>query len=114
MKTIQDIIGSKPLFTDSFADLTQEEIFDYFDLDKEERKKWTILYANYNTPPYEGYAFVLTTDGADLYEVHGSHCSCYGLENQWGPEKVVLEELKKRPVADRYDGYGSEFPGFIE
>lgn len=32
-----------------------------------------------------------------LYEkINGGHCSCYGLEDQFSPEKVVLPELQKR------------------
>ncbi len=31
-----------------------------------------------------------------LYEVNGSHCSCYGLENQWDPESTTVEALRHR------------------
>lgn len=31
-----------------------------------------------------------------LYEVNGGHCSCYGLEGQWNPDDVMLEELENR------------------
>ena len=55
-----------------------------------------ILFAAYDTPDYEGYAFVLFKKGNQLYEVHGSHCSCYGLEGQWSPEETTLEALKMR------------------
>ncbi|MCY9107253.1 hypothetical protein [Bacillus atrophaeus] len=34
----------------------------------------------------------------ELYEVNGSHCSCYGLEGQYSPEVVVLSELENRLV----------------
>ena len=56
-----------------------------------------ILFANYENECYEGYAFVIFRgkDGI-LYEVNGSHCSCYGLEDQWEPEPIVLKELKNR------------------
>ena len=53
-----------------------------------------ILFADYHTPPYEGYAFVLFKKDGKLYEVNGSHCSCHGLSEesysggptQWQPE----------------------------
>lgn len=50
----------------------------------------TIIYAVYNQPQYEGYAEVYFKDNLTglYYEVHGSHCSCYGLENQWSPELI--------------------------
>jgi hypothetical protein len=57
-----------------------------------------ILFACYGTGSYEGAAYVLFrgTDGK-LYDVHASHCSCYGLEGQWTPEPVkpknVLDEI---------------------
>ena len=42
-----------------------------------------------------------------LYEVHGSHCSCYGFEGQWTPEETTLEYLQ----SDKFDfsagGYDS-------
>ena len=33
-----------------------------------------------------------------LYEVHGSHCSCYGFEGQWSPEEVGTDYL----VSDKF------------
>ena len=31
-----------------------------------------------------------------LYEMHGSHCSCYGFEDQFGLEETTIEALKSR------------------
>lgn len=31
-----------------------------------------------------------------LYEMHGSHCSCYGFEGQFGLEETTIEALKSR------------------
>ena len=31
-----------------------------------------------------------------LYEMHGSHCSCYGFEGQYGLEETTVEALKSR------------------
>lgn len=54
------------------------------------------VFAIYDTPSYEGYATVVYSyDGVDFYMVEGSHCSCYGLENQWSPTLHSIEELKK-------------------
>lgn len=55
-----------------------------------------IIYAEYDTPDYEGYAFVLFMRDGKLYEVHGSHCSCYGLEGQWEPEETSWEAIAMR------------------
>jgi hypothetical protein len=57
-----------------------------------------VLLASYGYENYSGDAFVLFRDTRDgkLYEVHGGHCSCYGLEDQWDPELTDLEALKHR------------------
>lgn len=55
-----------------------------------------ILAASYRYEDYEGDAFVLFVKDGKLYEVNGSHCSCYGLEGQWSPEEVHIESLEHR------------------
>lgn len=55
-----------------------------------------IIAASYDIDGYEGYAFVLYKQKGKLYEVNGSHCSCYGLEGQWQPEETSLAVLKMR------------------
>ncbi|GAB3763664.1 hypothetical protein GCM10028796_17570 [Ramlibacter monticola] len=64
--------------------------------EKPEFKGAEILLASYGTPSYEGYAFVLFRRDGKLYEVNGSHCSCYGLEGQWEPEETTIEALRHR------------------
>lgn len=57
-----------------------------------------VMLASYTYRDYSGNAFVLfrnTSDG-QLYEVNGSHCSCYGLEGQWDPEPTSVAELRHR------------------
>lgn len=51
-------------------------------------KQYKILYADYTYEYYYGDAYVLGFDKEQnkFFEVHGSHCSCYGLEDQWEPE----------------------------
>jgi len=74
-----------------------------------------IIYANYTCESYEGNAYVLFIghDGL-MYEVHGGHCSCYGLEGQWKPEptsqEYVIERLKKNELGYSYysRGFASE------
>ncbi len=55
-----------------------------------------ILLASYSYENYSGDAFVLFRKDNVLYEVNGSHCSCYGLENQWSPEETSIVELRHR------------------
>ena len=53
-----------------------------------------ILIANYGLGIYEGDAFVLYEQDNKLFEVNGSHCTCYGLEGQWEPEETSIEALR--------------------
>jgi hypothetical protein len=55
-----------------------------------------VLFAAYGTDNYSGDAFVLFEQDGKLYEVNGSHCSCYGLEGQWEPEETRLDALEFR------------------
>jgi hypothetical protein len=63
-----------------------------------------ILFAVYDCPPYEGVAFVVFERDGILYEVHGSHCSCWGLEDQWEPEETSRAALAIR----RLDQFADE------
>ena len=53
-----------------------------------------ILYAEYDNSDYSGSAFVVFMQNGKLFEVNGSHCSCYGLEGQWDPEATTWASLK--------------------
>jgi hypothetical protein len=62
-----------------------------------------VLFALYDrSEPYSGSAFVLFERDGKLYEVHGSHCSCYGLEGQWEPEETTWEALAMRLNSKRW------------
>lgn len=77
----------------------------------EEYQGINIIYAWYEYANYSGAAFVLFEKGGELFEVNGSHCSCYGLEGQWGPEETSLEAIEHRiKNGDSYslDEYKSE------
>ena len=124
MKTIEQIIEQEPVFLNDF-DNRFDVIMNFNDvyLDFEDysatespygnenywRKKKAeadevlaifegvnILFASYGNDNYSGDAWVLFEKDGILYEVHGSHCSCYGLEGQWEPEEVDLRELEHR------------------
>lgn len=63
----------------------------------------SILFATYDYIDYDGSATVWFEREGQLFEVSGSHCSCYGLEGQWEPGVVTWEALAMRP---NVAGYG--------
>lgn len=81
-----------------------DDVFDDFCRDydsvplaeRPEFKDAEILLASYGSASYEGHAFVLFRRDGKLWEVNGSHCSCYGLEGQWEPEETTVEALRHR------------------
>jgi hypothetical protein len=65
-----------------------------------------ILFAAYGGGSYDGIAKVIFEKDGKVYEVNASHCSCYGLEDQWSPEETSWEAMKKYKL-DSYD-YGDD------
>lgn len=70
-----------------------------------------LIVAYYEYENYEGDAYVCWRDGDDVYEVHGGHCSCYGLEGQFEPEKVNInthrEALRRTEVSNWWYSFTS-------
>lgn len=78
----------------------------------EQWKPINILFATYGCQEYEGSAWVLFERDGKLFEVNGSHCSCYGLEDQFEPEETRLEAIEYRLISGKMgnDYYsGNEF-----
>lgn len=88
-----------------------EDIIEQFHISPDALKGATILFASYLYEYYDGSAFVLFEWDGKLYEVNGSHCSCYGLEGQWEPEETSVAAVRMRKditkplhkVLDRYE-----------
>lgn len=100
MKTLEEIIASEPDFDYNFI------MQDFEETQTDEK----ILFATYTNENYEGSAYALFVKDGKLFEVHGGHCSCYGLEDQWIPEEVCLPELVNRVTNGtgyELDEYGS-------
>lgn len=75
-----------------------------------------VIVADYEQGGYEGDAFVLFMRDGKLYEVHGSHCSCYGLEGQWEPEETTVGSLRHRLANSTYGLFqdSAEFRAALE
>ena len=69
----------------------KEELEEDFEIKLED--DINILVAYYSYENYSGEAIVIFEQKGKLYEVEGSHCSCYGLEGQWSPEEITQEYL---------------------
>lgn len=74
----------KQLLLADNAGMTDRELRDWiisnFEISESLLDKYEILIAEHNTGDYEGDAYLLLKhrDGR-LFEVHASHCSCYGI-----------------------------------
>lgn len=122
MKSIEEILQTPAVFLGSFKSIIDiisqfETIYMSTNSYYNEKSEWAnrdrleinehlnnnykdinVILAAYKTEAYEGYAYVLFEKNGKLYEVTGSHCSCYGLEGQWSPNKVDVKELEHRLV----------------
>ena len=73
-----------------------------------------LLFASYGGGSYEGDATMVWRRDGKLYEAHGSHCSCMGLEGQFEPEETTLAALaakSKRDTDNLYFYFLSEHDG---
>jgi hypothetical protein len=98
MKTLQEIIKQKPIYLNDWSN--KEDVAR--DFENDDIKNLNILFADYQNQCYEGEAFVLFEKDGKLFEVIGSHCSCYGLEGQFDPEEVCLEALERILIKGNY------------
>lgn len=66
------------------------------------------VFASYDLDGYDGSAGVIYAWKKDgpYYIVTGSHCSCYGLENQWDPTEHEAKDLAALFTRGKYTPYG--------
>lgn len=69
-------------------------------------KHLVLLYADYTYEDYSGDAYVLgyNKENKKFFEVHGSHCSCYGLEGQWDEEYYKDVKQLQSAIEKRFEG----------
>jgi hypothetical protein len=99
---------------DYFEGGSKETICKEFDIQPQVLDGCEILYANYSSGCYEGSALVVLKKEGKLYEVNGSHCSCFGLENQWEPELTTKAALLARPSFYMSDYEGNVHDDLVE
>lgn len=102
------------IFLHDWAGQDSETVFDAFGVSKEVSAGVDIILASYTYEDYSGDAYVLFRKDNELYEVTGSHCSCYGLEDQWRPDKVTLEDIRAGLTRYAPSYYGDELSQWLE
>lgn len=75
---------------------SDEDIISNFNAPEDSLQGATVLYADYTYEDYSGSATVIFEKDGKLFEVNGSHCSCYGLEGQWEPEETTWQAIAMR------------------
>lgn len=89
-------------YYDEFSSIT--DVNREFKCSVDDLKDVEILFAAYTYEDYEGDAIVIFNKNNKMYMVEGGHCSCYGLEGQWGPVETTKETIEMR--LDRGNNYG--------
>ncbi len=69
-----------------------EDVQREFDMKEPEPE---VLFAAYECENYSGDSLLIFKREGQLFTVHGSHCSCYGLEEQWDPEDSSPEVVRR-------------------
>lgn len=99
---LEDLKGKK------VAEIRQH-LVDEYQATKQQAAKYEILVAYESVGSWgcDSSSYFLLRDKADgkLYEVRGSHCSCYGFEGQFEPEEATLEYLKSDKFHFHCGGY---------
>ena len=82
------------VFLEGFDNL--EAVHSGYSIDPAVTKGYDVVVAVYNHEGYEGDAYVLWHRDGQYYESFGSHCSCYGLEEQFDFQDTAEVALKHR------------------
>ena len=126
MKLIKTALLKKTPDLFDTPDNVYREFQDYYEREKSELpSNLVLLYADYTYEYYSGDAYVLGYDKEkkQFFEVHGSHCSCYGLEGQWDEEyyedvkqlqAAIERRFSNRSKYSRYAHSSKEFQKWLE
>lgn len=94
----------EPQYLHDWKEHGRDGMISDFGISEDRLSGMNILVASYTYECWSGDAYVLLEQGGTLYEVHGSHCSCFGLsENgiggettQFQPDPVTPAEIRHR------------------
>lgn len=106
----------KHLYLEDISEMTEFEIKQHivseYEYPLEQLDKYEIVIAyesvgNWGCDSSSWFLIKDKTDG-ELYETHGSHCSCYGFEDQFEPEHTTLEYLQSDKFSFCCGGYDDD------
>ncbi len=93
------------VYLHDWAESGQAGMLEDFGIGEDALNGAEVLVASYTYEDYSGDAYVLFARDGKLWEVHGGHCSCYGLSEQdyygdattqWQPEETTAEAVLAR------------------
>jgi hypothetical protein len=100
------------IFLNDWADGDEKSVLSDFGMPPEALDGAEVIVASYTYEVYEGSAYVLFRRDGKFFEVHGSHCSCYGLSevgimgegpSQWQPEETTVEAIMHQAEKGWFD-----------
>ena len=96
----------------------KDHIVSSYEATREEVDKYEILIAFEEVGPWgcDSSSFFLLQDKKtkNLFEVHASHCSCYGFEGQFKPEPTTVKYLLSDKFSPGYSCNKVEVSKFIK
>lgn len=104
---------AKKLFIGDLAEQSVASVYQHllneYGASKSDIKKYQIIVAYESVGDYgcDSSSYFLLKDKLtnEYYEVHGSHCSCYGFEDQFTPVKAEVAYLKSDNFGFSTGGY---------
>lgn len=75
-----------------------EHIVSAFEIEEKDLSDYTVLVGYESVGNWgcdsSNWFLLQHKESGEFYEVHGSHCSCYGFEDQWDLEHTTLDYLQ--------------------
>lgn len=90
-----------------------EDVIKAYNIEEKDLNGMQIICAIYACGHYDGRSLVLLKKEDNFFIVDASHCSYYGLEDQWSPVKTNEILLRKEIEAKSSYAY-DDFASFIE
>lgn len=102
---LEDYSGMNSL--DDIQEKLREDVASEFDIDKSilQDVEFLICYMSVGSWGCDSSSFYIGKRGNQVFEVNGSHCSCYGFEGQWD-EEIIKTKEEMLSLAERWNFLG--------